>query len=61
MKGSKTNGGISKPLLMVLVLALALSSVRYAAAAPTKWTIFLYMLADNNLEPFANFDLEVSV
>lgn len=42
-----------------LLMLLALSSVRYAAAGPTKWTILVYMLADNNLEQFGLFDLEV--
>jgi len=48
-------------LLAGLILALALAGVRNAAAAPAKWTIFVYMLADNNLEPFALMDLEVSL
>lgn len=42
------------------MLVLALAAVRNAVAAPAKWTIFVYMLADNNLEPFALMDLEVS-
>jgi uncharacterized membrane protein len=49
-------------ILLRLLLAglLLLAGQQMAAAAPAKWTIFVYMLADNNLEPFALMDLEVS-
>jgi hypothetical protein len=43
------------------LMLLALSSVRFAAAGPTKWTILVYMLADNNLEQYGLFDLEVGM
>lgn len=48
------------PLLAALVVLLAVTSAGYAAAGKTKWTILVYMLADNNLEPFGLYDLEVS-
>lgn len=44
---------------LLLVVLLLLAGQQMAAAAPAKWTIFVYMLADNNLEPFALMDLEV--
>jgi len=31
-----------------------------AAAAATKWVVFVYMLADNDLEQFGLMDMEVS-
>jgi hypothetical protein len=47
----------SRPLVLsLLLLVLGLSR---AAAGPTKWTILIYMLADNNLEPYGLLDLEV--
>ena len=47
-----------KPLVMALLLVLVLGSVGRAAAGPTKWTLLIYMLADNNLEPYGLLDLE---
>lgn len=52
---------LSRPLVVSLLMLLALSSVKYATAGPTKWTILVYMLADNNLEQFGLFDLEVGL
>lgn len=45
---------------LLLAGLLLLAGQQIAAAAPAKWTFFIYMLADNNLEPFALMDLEVS-
>lgn len=50
----------SSLLSNLLILLIALTCVRSAAAGPAKWTILVYMLADNNLEPFGLYDLEVS-
>jgi hypothetical protein len=44
-------------LLCGLLLHAALAP---AAAAATKWVIFIYMLADNDLEQFGLMDMEVS-
>jgi hypothetical protein len=62
MEGLKWAFSTHRPLLAVLVVLLALTSAQHAAAAaagPTKWTFLVYMLADNNLEPFGLYDLEV--
>lgn len=44
-------------LLCGLLLHAALAP---AAAAATKWVVFVYMLADNDLEQFGLMDMEVS-
>jgi hypothetical protein len=44
-------------LLYGLLLHAALAP---AAAAATKWVVFVYMLADNDLEQFGLMDMEVS-
>lgn len=38
---------------------MLVAGLQFTAAAPAKWTFFIYMLADNNLESFALMDLEV--
>lgn len=47
-------------LLLLLAACLAGQQLPRAAAvaAPTKWTILVYMLADNNLEMFGLWDME---
>lgn len=47
------------PLLLLAAFSGSGGLIRHAAAAPAKWTVFVYMLADNNLEPFGLLDLEV--
>ncbi len=46
-----------KASLLALVLLAALAAP-LAAAAPTKWTILIYMLADNDLECYGILNLQ---
>jgi hypothetical protein len=46
---------------MVLLCGLLLHAALAPAAAATKWVIFIYMLADNDLEQFGLMDMEVSI
>jgi hypothetical protein len=43
-----------------LAIAALLAMICAAAAASPKWTFFIYMLADNDLECFAIDDMAVS-
>jgi hypothetical protein len=43
------------------LLLLAAHQAVVASAAPNKWVFLVYMLADNNLEQFGLWDLEVRV
>lgn len=51
------------PLLSMIkswaVFGLLVALVHTAAAAPAKWTFFVYMLADNDLEQYGLLDMEV--
>jgi hypothetical protein len=45
----------------LLLLHAALAPAAAQQVAPTKWVIFIYMLADNDLEQFGLMDMEVSI
>jgi hypothetical protein len=53
------NRSCSAALVLLCGLLLHAALVP-AAAADTKWVIFIYMLADNDLEQFGLMDMEVS-
>ncbi len=46
-------------LLLLLTSAAAVAAAAAGTAAPNRWTVLVYMLADNDLEQYALLDLEV--
>ena len=66
VRSAVTNSSRSRPArhpvpsLRLLIVLLAAAALAGSAAATTKWTFFIYMLADNDLECFAIDDMAVS-